>query len=96
MTIRKKHTAQFKSQVAIAAIQGRKTAAEIASEYGVHPAMVSQWKKAAIEMLESGFAGPRENKSREPLEFSRDNLLGQIGQLKVELDWLKKSVRVCQ
>lgn len=92
MAIRKRHTAQFKSQIAIAALQGRKTAAEIASEYGVHPTMVSQWKKSAVEILEAGFAGPK-SKVSEPEEFSRDSLLAQIGQLKVELDWLKKSVR---
>lgn len=89
MALRKKHTAKFKATVAIEAIKERKTTAEIASEHGVHPVMVSQWKKAAIEIVEIGFSDRRE-KSKEANGFERDQLLTQIGQLKVELDWLKK------
>lgn len=51
MAQRKKHTAQFKAKVAIEALKERKTANQIASEYQVHAAQISQWKKAAIEIL---------------------------------------------
>ena len=96
MVLRKRHTAQFKAKVAIAAIEGRKTATELASEYGVHPTMVSQWKKMAIEILETGFQDHRSRTAKEQDGFDQDNLLAQIGQLKVELDWLKKSTRMFQ
>jgi len=89
MALRKKHTAKFKTKVALEALKGVKTAAEISSEFGVHPVMVSQWKKSAGELLESGFADGRQAR-KEPDGFDREQLLAQIGQLKVELDWLKK------
>ena len=92
MVLRKRHTAQFKTKVAIAALQERKTATEIASAHGVHPTMVSQWKKAAIKILEEGFQDNRNKSPKDEEGFGRENLLAQIGQLKVELDWLKKRV----
>ena len=91
MALRKKHTPKFKSKVAIEALKENKTAAQIASEQGVHPTMVSQWKKAATEILEKGFAD-RRKAPKEEEGFEKEQLLAQIGQLKVELDWLKKRV----
>ena len=90
MALRKKHTPKLKSKVAVEALKGLKTAAEIASEHGVHPTMVSQWKKAASDILESGFSDQRKASKKEPEGFEKDQLLAQIGQLTVELDWLKK------
>ena len=92
MALRKKHTAKFKTDVALEALKGLKTAAEIASEKGVHPAMVSQWKKAAKDILETGFTDARKLPKKVDDGFSREQLLAQIGQLKVELDWRKKRV----
>ena len=93
MSLRKKHTPKFKSKVAIEALKGLKTAAEIASDNGVHPAMVSQWKKTAADILEAGFADKRGSTRKEPVGFEKDQLLAQIGQLKVELNRLKKGSR---
>ena len=76
----------------IEALKEQKTANEIASAHGVHPVMVSQWKKTALEAIKTGFDGPRAKKVEEQDGFGRDQLLSQIGQLKVELDWLKKKV----
>ena len=91
MVLRKKHTPKFKSKVAIEALKEQTPAAQISSEQGVHPAMVSQWKKAAVEILEQGFADKRKA-PKEKDGFEKEQLLAQIGQLKVELDWLKKRV----
>ena len=91
MALRKRHTPKFKTEVALEALKGSKTAAEIASARGVHPAMISQWKKAAREHLEKGFADGRKAPKEEE-GFGKEQLLAQIGQLKVELDWLKKRV----
>lgn len=91
MALRKRHTAKFKKMVAVEAIEGRKTAAEIASTHGVHPGMISQWKKTALDAMEIAFDGPtKKAKKSQPDGFEQEQLLAQIGQLKVELDWLKK------
>ena len=91
MVLRKKHTARLKTTVAVEALKGRCTASEIASNNGVAPAQVSSWKKEAINILRDGFADKRSKKA-EPNGFTRDELLQQIGQLKVENDWLKKKL----
>ena len=90
MAMRKRHTPKFKAEVALKAIRELETASELASRYDVHPAMVSQWKKAVLDSLESVFEGKRCKKKPEEDGFSKEQLLTQIGQLKVELDWLKK------
>lgn len=89
---RKQYTADFKAKVALEAIRGTKTANEIASEYGVHPTQIAEWKKLALERLPDLFSsrGSEKTKSEESLIAS---LYQQIGQLKVELDWVKKKSR---
>jgi transposase-like protein len=86
---RKRYSADLKTRVALEAIKGQKTANEIAAEYGVHPTQIAQWKKQALDGLPEVFspqAGKRE-KSEEALIAS---LYQQIGQLKVQVDWLEK------
>ncbi|MHB1162250.1 MAG: IS3 family transposase [Chloroflexota bacterium] len=89
----KRHSAEFKAKVALEAIKGQRTLNEIAGEYGVHPGQIIQWKKHLLEELPGLFASKRsrEAKSEEELKAS---LYQQIGQLKVELDWLKKKAGV--
>lgn len=86
---RKRYTAEFKAKVAIEAIKGQRTVNEIAARYEVHPNQVSQWKKQALEQMSEVFSEGRDRKERSEGEL-RDQLYQQIGQLKVELDWLKK------
>jgi transposase len=90
---RKSYSAAFKAKVALEAIRGERTIAEIASETGVHPNQISKWKKQALEELPEIFTcGKKSQKdSSEELE---SELYKQIGQLKVELDWLKKKFSV--
>ncbi len=87
--IRKQFSREFKVRVALEAIKGQKTANEIASEYGVHPTQIAQWKKQALDELPNVFERPNSErvKSEEALIAS---LYQQIGQLKVEVDFLKK------
>jgi len=75
--------------VAVEAIKGARMVNEIASAYGVHPNQVTDWKRQALAELPQVFAGhrARDEKAEEEL---REQLYQQIGQLKVELDWLKK------
>ena len=87
--IRKRHSAQMKAQVAMAAIRERETAAQIAARYGVHPTQVSSWKRQAKESLVQVFEAEHPRQEREQRELV-DELYKQIGQLTIQLDWLKK------
>ena len=86
---RKSYTAAFKVKIALEAIKGQRTINEIATHYGVHPNMVTQWNKQAIESLPDVFSTRRERDAQGE-EALKAELYQQIGQLKVELDWLKK------
>jgi len=88
---RKRHSAQVKGKVALEAIKGQKTVNEIASEYGVHPTQITQWKKQVLEELPQIFSS-RRAKGEQAEEALKATLYQEIGQLKVELDWLKKKV----
>ena len=92
MRRRKRYDGQFKAQVAIEAIKNQRTVAQIASEYGVHPNQVSQWKKQVLDQLPELFTNQR-SKSTTDSDQLVDELYRQIGQLKVELDWLQKKTQ---
>jgi putative transposase len=86
---RRRFTADFKAKVALEAVKGQKTVAELAGEYEVHTNQISQWKKQLLESLPEVFGRRREQDAAKQQELT-DRLYQQIGQLKVELDWLKK------
>ena len=90
MSRRKRYDDRFKAQVAIEAIKNQQTVAQIASHYGVHPTQVSQWKKQVLEQLPQLFADGRSQANDQLV----DELYRQIGQLKVELDWLQKKTQL--
>jgi len=85
----KRHPAAFKAKVAFEALRGDKTIAQLSSEYGVHGNQIRQWKKKLIEELPAIFSDRRRRSEKEGEELTSE-LYRQIGQLKVELDWLKK------
>lgn len=89
MVKRKQYDSQFKATVALEAAKNQKTIAQIASDYGVHPNQVGKWKKQLIESLPKIFTN-RQSGTDKANEKLIDELYRQIGQLKVELDWLKK------
>lgn len=86
---RRRFSAEFKAKVALEAIRGQKTVAELAGEHEVHANQISQWKKQLLEALPEVFGRRREQDAARQEELT-DRLYQQIGQLKVELDWLKK------
>ena len=89
MKKRSTYSGKFKSKVAITAIEGRKTIAELASEFSLHPNQISLWKSQLVEKSEDIFTDKRK-KEKEDNNQLIDELYRQIGQLKVELDWIKK------
>lgn len=86
---RRTHDAAFKAKVALEAVKGEKTLAQLAGEYGVHPNQIGQWRKKLLKELPALFSerGNRQERDHDELEAE---LYRQIGQLKVELEWLKK------
>lgn len=90
MMIRKRRfSALEKLKVAMEAIKGELTIAEISSKHGVHSTQISKWKKQAQEYLQSGFSNRLET-STDYYEKQLAELYQQIGKLKVENDFLKK------
>lgn len=77
----------MKASAALEAIKGQRTPNEIAADYGIHPHQVTQWKKQVMAQAATLFARPTASLEDETL---KDRLYQEIGQLKVELDWLKK------
>ena len=91
MSKRRRFSAKFKSKVALEALKGQRTLSELSQEYEVHSNQIVQWKKKLQEELPDIFSRKRDkdSKSREELE---NELYRQSGQLKVEIDWLKKNL----
>ena len=87
--MRKSYPPSFKAKVALEAIKEQKTSAELASQYQVHPGQIRNWKATAQKGLIDLFSDKRKGKEQDKDEFISE-LYRQIGQLKVDLDWLKK------
>lgn len=87
--MRKNHDSAFKAKVALEATKGERTMAQISSEYGVHVNQIRQWRQKLLEEMPGVFSDRRQKKDKEAEEMTSE-LYRQIGQLKVELDWVKK------
>jgi transposase len=84
---RRKHTPVFKAKVALEAIKGEETVAQIASRFEVHPNLVAKWKKALQDEAASIFGEDHPRKQKRDQQLVAQ-LYQQIGQLKVERDFL--------
>ena len=93
MSKRKKHNPDFKAKVALEALQGELTIAELATWFGVHPTMIHQWKRALLEGASGVFE--RGGKSREPAvdEAAVKELHAKIGELAVANDFLSRKLK---
>lgn len=90
---RRTFSAEFKAKVAIEAIKEVKTISELAQIYQVHPNLISFWKKEFLLNAGKVFdAGKNETEEIQKLKKEKDELVHQIGQLTVDINWLKKKV----
>ena len=89
-TKRNRYSAEFKAKVALEAIKGEQTVAELGSRYGLHPNMITNWKRQAIENLAETFSGQAE-RARTADDAQIKGLHAKIGQLTVERDFLAKA-----
>ena len=85
----KRHTAEFKTKVAVEAIRQHKTINELIAEYGVHATQVNTWKKQALAAIPEAFSNKR-GKTEQDQQAEINELHRQLGQLIAERDWLKK------
>lgn len=85
---RKQHSADFKARVAMAALSGEKTLAELSSEFGVHPTMISTWKQELMKRANELFSRGNKAASGGDAQKVIDDLHRKIGQLQVERDFL--------
>ena len=85
LSIREKYPPAFKAKVALEAIKGEKTSAELASKYEVHPQQIRRWKRIATNGIIELFTDTRQKRDKEK-DMLIEELYKQIGQLKVDLD----------
>jgi transposase len=91
---RRKFSADFKAKVVLEALKERSTIEELARKYELHPNQIHLWKKEFLSHASSVFSsGDNLSEDKKRYEEEREKLYAQIGQQKVEIDWLKKKLQ---
>lgn len=93
MSIKKQFSDEFKAKVALEALKGQKTIAELASEFDVHPTQINAWRALLKERTASLF-GRGDGKELKEKDELIERLYKNIGQLQVDVDWLKKKLKI--
>jgi len=88
---RRKFKKEFKAKVAMEAIKGQRTVNELAQEYSVHPNQIGLWKKQMLASAPEVFSSGKDRQYEE-MEQERDRLYKKVGQLQVQVDFLKKNI----
>jgi transposase-like protein len=91
--MQRKISAEEKAKVALVAIQGNLTQAEISSKFGVHTTQINRWKKQAMGGFVDIFSNGKERRDHDH-EREKEELYTEIGKLRVENEWLKKKSRI--
>lgn len=89
---RKKYTTKFKTKVVLEALKERSSSAELAEKFKLHPSQISTWKREFLDGAEDAFSSGKKSKKSEA-DQEKDRLLKTIGQLKMEVDFLKEALR---
>jgi transposase len=87
---RQKHSGTFKAKVAIEALQERESLSELSKKYGIHPNMISRWKKEFLERAPELFEKASSEKKE---DTDLEKLYAKIGQLEMEKEYLKKNLK---
>ena len=88
---RRKHSPAFKARVALEALKGEETIAELSGRFGVHPSQIRKWKNSLTEGATGIFGPERDQKKKDDANLVA-RLYQQIGQLKVERDFLENAL----
>lgn len=88
--IKRVHSAEFKTTVILELLRENETLSQVSSKFGIHPTQVRRWKERALEILKTSFNDATVSEQLKEKDSLIEELYKQIGQLKVELDWLKK------
>lgn len=91
--MRKRYPSKFKAKVAVEAMKENQTMAELSAKFGVHRVQIQRWKNEALAQLPELFTGKKSKEEKDDKTLIEE-LYKQIGQLKVENDWLKKKVEI--
>ena len=91
--IKRVHPASFKAKVALEVIKEIESITQVCSRYSIHPTQAKQWKQQLLANVENIYSG-KPSQTIKAKDEMIDELYKQIGQLKVELDWLKKKLSV--
>ena len=89
---RRSFSKEFKARVALSALREDATPAELANRFDIHPKQVSKWKKEALEHLPEAFEKGGRGKRQDQSEETEKQLYEEIGRLKVETDFLRRSL----
>lgn len=90
MAKRRNFSPEFKAKVALAAMRGEGTMAELASRYQIHPNMITKWKREALDIVKDAFKKGRDGSNRDTEDEIR-RLQAKIGELVVERDFLARA-----
>jgi transposase len=90
MAKRRNFSPEFKAKVALAAMRGDGTMAELASRYQIHPNMIAKWKREALDSVKEAFKKGRDGSGRDAEDEIR-RLQAKIGELVVERDFLARA-----
>jgi transposase len=91
---RRKFSADFKAKVVIEALKERSTVEELSRKYEIHPTQINTWRKEFLSKVTLIFESEQQpGEEKEQKEAAMEKLYAQIGQLKVENDWLKKKLQ---
>jgi len=92
--MKKERSPEFKKRVALEALKEQKSVREIAAEYEIHPMQVCKWKKQLYDKAALAFESSAKKSAEQVAEVREAKLHEKIGQLTIELDWMKKKVGI--